>query len=1820
MTPNPKRRFTTAVVQLCAMLTTVHSQTIESTSLGTSNSVHFGSSCYTAPEGIMVDVDFDVAVMHYSNLGQYRRNPRWNDMGKPAATDYQCGGGCRIDPVTGKEIGIIKNDRNQVASMLAANTDYPASAAEGADIYNTDVPPGILISDALYQNGALIPVDLFIDIDYADVPAGMDPWDYFPTHAFYKTGISGDFLNFNMASPVTYLERFEFLDWKHPAIVGGPGTKIGSVSWDPNGGESGALKAKLRFQFFEKGTTTPYTIPAFRHSWYDFDHGEPYTCDGLVNGAVVDYHTPNGDNGGPSNADLSAQCKLCGAGPSDDVMVGGYTVNVNDCVRGLSGRLVSEGLLFSRECLYASAAPGEIGPLKAARYVEKPGAVADADGVIEGADLLINSPSPGVVRFCAKTRGIGADNPTDKDNIPTSFSGNGPFFFTCPGNQDPTCGAIGDVVTPANCAGDWNDFLQNDANGNPNGCSWTLDGNGNTIPGRPDTVLTFPTYTLEGINPAERIVTLYYEDTPEFSLEVSIYHRPVSTRDTFGRNFVFGGAANNLDQCPPSPPITPPPEPPPSPPPPSPPPSPPPPLPPPPSPPPPLPLTPPSPPPPAPARPPSPPPSIAPSPPPELLPPPPPPNPSPPPPPLAPGFAWVDRYRVVVEYIFCGDQPDLPHDDPAQVKEVGTDDQPGSGPNSGGIASWDHDGDPLTPPRLIAPGLQTGFEYPDANNVMKPIVDLFLRGPDDISPDDITGISTEQLNPCAATPCTAQETADGKDNLPDVIFSTGVDRPSIVALNDPNNPGTLQAPTAIGSEEDDDRDVAVSDINGDGVPDMIVVSNNQPTKIYYGDPARPGDFTNLKHDEIGDAADGAISVEIIDADGDPSTPPEIIVANEHAPDSIYVGQNPTGTSTGAGTGEVIDTTYTKIDIPNTGTSTTSGMAVKKGIGTDATSTVIVFTNSDGEDQIMELRPDRISQLADGTSPLVPADVLTLDSSSNGFVSSDVKIDDITGDGIPDIVIVYENGIAPAAIYQGTQGAPLSSGNMPAPILIDPALGGTPIGAVEVLMVDTNGDGVNDALEIIDKNGAVRHYPHDTGTTFLPVVYADPNIPSDSTTAVAQPYDVRDAHGVVTTGDFDGDGFEDLVVGNKLFLSTLATTKGDFSTVDPINFHHGATPLAVDVGDMDDDGDLDLFVLPGPLPDSSGTENTNDDDAYFLRNRGDGRLDTAEKKTLYGVYSQGTPDQPPNEVFVIDTGFLTPSFVLKDDTNQLYPFKSYVSNSNFNPWSFDDVRHTFGIAGNAGEPTTEGAKAVDIDNDGVKELIVATDDFVRIYSTNNIGSAWTVERTITRPGGGGGGSSPFSAIDVADVDGDGQMDLVIGKDDGSVEIYWGPDVLPGATPTLADLADFGLVKTSILPAAPSGHAVEKIALFDENNDGVLDVIFTTSDGASDHDTYLMTLTEGTVEQRDFSSGIAAVQSTAVGTERVKSLIMKDLNNDGAADMIYVFEKGPAKIVLSTISPRTDLSSLDPIEELIEELNPSVLQTVGGSQSTDGAWVDSQNIAGTTEVPIVGLGQIDTDPSTHTTTIGSPVSPTDPSVVAHGPPCALPASSVVPVEVEFFLDFPVLPCVEPPPVGPRCILPEPIDGVGAHFPTTGGGSAPACSYIVKTIERMTVELPSPPPSPPPPSPPPSPPPPSPPPPSPPPLPPPPSPPPPSPPPVPPPPSPPPPSPPPPTPPPPSPPPSPPPPSPPPPSPPPSPPPPSPPPPSPPPPSPPPAPPPPSPPPPSPPPSPPPTPPPPSPPPSPPPEITLSLDGPPYSNEIDVTHEVGYSVCKIDTAHHY
>jgi hypothetical protein len=514
-------------------------------------------------------------------------------------------------------------------------------------------------------------------------------------------------------------------------------------------------------------------------------------------------------------------------------------------------------------------------------------------------------------------------------------------------------------------------------------------------------------------------------------------------------------------------------------------------------------------------------------------------------------------------WLFCGSEPTLPDSttDPTTVRDdVGSDVQPGAGSKSGGITKFDHDGNPSTPEKLIVPGIDTIYESPDANNVFPHT--QFL--PDEISPNDVTNVVTAQLNP-------------GEDLLPDLIVFTKSGVPAYTLLNDPSNPGTLQKPNTIGSAELDTRDAVVGDVNSDGVQDLIVINFDGPNSIYYGDPTRPGNFELTRHDEFGGSSDGTVGVQLFYGGQDTSMPPNIIVVNENTFDQLYLGSNSLTGSTGAGTG-LLDEKYQKFDLPGTDTtkSTDVDLVENGGLGAMTDSVVIAISTSDGGVKMVEFTSVKKTQLLDGTATLSTGDVMTLDATTLGGQDvQGVEISEITGDGIPDVVVLLKNGPVAGYIYPGTGNLAVTSDYLAATKI---AIGTSGIDAVEMTLVDTTGDGIRDAISILDSSGGVHVFKAD-GLTWPSATYPDPNIEDGSTTGATKPHDHQDSNGVVeASADLDSDGFPDVISGNQLLLSSMATIKGDWSTVTPINYNHGPAPLAVQPFDADGDGDLDVFVV------------------------------------------------------------------------------------------------------------------------------------------------------------------------------------------------------------------------------------------------------------------------------------------------------------------------------------------------------------------------------------------------------------------------------------------------------------------------------------------------------------------------------------------------------------------------------------------------------------------------------------------------------------------
>ena len=913
--------------------------------------------------------------------------------------------------------------------------------------------------------------------------------------------------------------------------------------------------------------------------------------------------------------------------------------------------------------------------------------------------------------------------------------------------------------------------------------------------------------------------------------------------------------------------------------------------------------------------------------------------------------------------------------------------QPGSGGNSGGIESWDHDNDAGTPSKTLVPGIDSIFESPDGNDVFDH--STFL--PESIDPDDITSVSVDHLNPCATAVCTTEETAAGKDNLLDVIVTTTNGGASYTILNDPSNPGSFQTPTAIGSEEFDDRDVEIADVNLDGVPDLVIVSHDAPNRVYYGDPTRPGDYSSTKHDTFGEAGDGSIGVEVVDLDDDATTPPDIIVANAATFDNVYLGSETLGAPSGSGTG-LFDEKYTKVDIPSTETSTTTDVDIAKGLGTDAsTSFIAVFTNSDGVDQIMEIDATLKTSLLDGSRTLSSTDVFVLDSSLSGENTQSVKILDVTGDDIADVVIIVNkspNGVA-GYVYPGIENTPLT-GNVFAGSKI-------PIGSSGIPGVEMTIEG--STIQIIDEHGGVHYYANSGTNTWPSALYPDPNLPDGTTVAATKPHDHQDANGIVEVADFDADGLPDVISGNELLLSSLAVTKGDFSDVTPIRFGHGAAPLAVLALDADSDSDADLFVVK------------TDEAPYIILNRGDGNLKHSEKAILSGL----TPPSGSWSDTSIETitkytdqsgvDHIVISFDNSATDMMVIPIPGAGTKAE---WEAITMASVTTIPSTATKQTKQ-IMTADLDQDDVQELLHLHDTGLDIMTTADNGLTWTIEKSLAVEAG------PTS-FGVGNLDTSGTtgvrrgLDIVVAAGD-ILTIHYADDfpVATGESDPL--LSEWGTSSTTILHPHAASSDIEKILIFDEDQNGIDDILFTTDTGGR----YIYRVTEAAAEQRE----IFLVQNNPTDltlsdeTEAILAILKVDTRNIGVTDLIYAYADGRTKLVLAEVAERSDLANIDIIGHLATEMNPTntpselfCRENPGDATcvaSTDGAWIDtSSNVGG--DVSQWGNGHL--DPTQQTTTVRSRVDATDPSVSDHGPPCALPGSQVVPVETTFYIDFPVV----------------------------------------------------------------------------------------------------------------------------------------------------------------------------------------------------------------------
>jgi hypothetical protein len=345
--------------------------------------------------------------------------------------------------------------------------------------------------------------------------------------------------------------------------------------------------------------------------------------------------------------------------------------------------------------------------------------------------------------------------------------------------------------------------------------------------------------------------------------------------------------------------------------------------------------------------------------------------------------------------------------------------------------------------------------------------------------------------------------------------------------------------------------IAVADVNGDGVPDLLVA-----TTADQGNADNPG-----------------FAAVILGNKSSPGTFQRAAVYNTQArdPSSIAVAD-----LTGAGASDLVVANFGSgsasvfmHDPANAGHYQT---AVSVTTGGQPKQVVIGDVNGDGKPDLvladLSTSGNAILVLQDGNNPghfLPPVNL------STGNLTAGVAVGDLNGDGKPDIVAANFDGNGNNGRVSVFFQDPANPGNFLA--RVDFPAGAQP---QAVRIADLNGDGLPDLVVANRGPGS-----DGTGTSGVSVLLQDAAHPGTFLAPVT--YATQPGSVDVVVGDLNGDGLPDLVVanlgplpsGSVSVLLQNAATRGTFQTAT--SYPGFGQPLSVAIADLNGDGHPDIAV-------------------------------------------------------------------------------------------------------------------------------------------------------------------------------------------------------------------------------------------------------------------------------------------------------------------------------------------------------------------------------------------------------------------------------------------------------------------------------------------------------------------------------------------------------------------------------------------------------------------------------------------------------------------
>lgn len=609
----------------------------------------------------------------------------------------------------------------------------------------------------------------------------------------------------------------------------------------------------------------------------------------------------------------------------------------------------------------------------------------------------------------------------------------------------------------------------------------------------------------------------------------------------------------------------------------------------------------------------------------------------------------------------------------------------------------------------------------------------------------------------------------------------------------------------------DDSAIAFADVDGDGDQDVLITGQNsssvQIAKLYQNDGS--GGFTEVS----GTPFDGVLwsSVAFSDVDGDGDQ------------DVIITGRNSVF--------QLIAKMYT-----NDGSGVFTLVSGTPFEGVRLGSTSFSDVDNDGDNDVLITG---VNNSGVNTAKLYSNDGAGVFSEVSGTSFTGVSVSssvfsDLDGDGDDDLMMIGGisfGRVAELYINDGTGAFTKQAG--------------TPFEGVRsnggIALSDVDGDGDQDAVMVgrnIDNDGSTRFYINDGTGTFSDVVDA--------------PFE--DIQGSVAFSDIDNDGDSDLFIlgfnNESERLATIYLNNGDLGFSEDVGSSLiGSYNGTVTFEDVDLDGDQDLFIT-GTAPDQSSvhsrlylndgtgayTERTNSIadvrlgsvDFGDVDGDGDGDLlitgflNSVQIARLYinlgnANFAQVT-GTPFEGVYFSDAAFED----IDDDGDQdvlitglnssnLPTAKLYTNNGS---GTFTEVAGT--VFDGVGESSLVFS---DVDGDGDSDVLIAglasTGRITKLYTNN--GSGVFAEVAGTTFDGISGGS-----IDAADIDGDGDSDILIAGQNGNATgdrisnlyINDGAGVFSELSNTIEGVNAFA-------------------AFSDVDGDSDHDVIVTGANGANDH---------------------------------------------------------------------------------------------------------------------------------------------------------------------------------------------------------------------------------------------------------------------------------------------------------------------------------------------------------------------------------------------------